>query len=110
MKKDEMTVVTRIENVTLRQLRAWVRNGWVRPVEDRPRVLFDDIDIARVRLICHLKHDLRVNDEAIPVVLSLMDQVYGLRREMRVLGRAVEQQPPDIQRAISAAARSLSGR
>lgn len=108
MRRDELTVLASVENISLRQLRSWVRKGWVRPVKDRQREVFTDTDIARVRLICHLKHDLRITDDAIPVVLSLMDQVYGLRREMRILGKAIEQQPRDIQRAISAAVRSLS--
>jgi chaperone modulatory protein CbpM len=33
----------------------------------------------------HLKHDLGVNDEAVPIILDLIDQVHGLRRAVREL-------------------------
>ena len=51
---------------------------------DRSRE-FSDIDLARARLIADLRGDLGVNDEAIPVVLDLIDQIHGLRRLVREL-------------------------
>lgn len=44
-----------------------------------------------------------------PIVLSLMDQVYGLRQELRRLAQAVEAQPDAVKQAIlrSAAAGQL---
>lgn len=38
--------------------------------------------------------------EAVPVVLSLLDQIHGLRRELRDLAGAVDAQPEDIRHAI----------
>ena len=62
---------------------------------------FREIDVARVRLIHELRHDLGVDDEALPVVLSLVDQLYATRRQMHRLRRAVEQAAPDeVRQAI----------
>ena len=64
--------------------------------------MFDEVDIARVRLVCELRDDLGLDAEAIPVVLSLVDQLYGVRRELRALARAVEQQPDEVAAPASA--------
>jgi chaperone modulatory protein CbpM len=37
-----------------------------------------------------------------PVVLRLLDQVYGLRRRLNALRAAVEAQPEDVRRALRA--------
>jgi chaperone modulatory protein CbpM len=39
-----------------------------------------------VRLIRELRDELAVNEEALPVVLSLLDQLYALRRRVRAMG------------------------
>lgn len=38
--------------------------------------LLDDEDLARLRLIIELKQDFGVNDEAMPIILHLLDQLY----------------------------------
>jgi chaperone modulatory protein CbpM len=37
-------------------------------------------EIEGARLICDLQRGLGVNDEAVPIILHLLDQVHGLRR------------------------------
>ena len=60
----------------------WVENRWVLPDEAGGRWVFHEVDIARVELILHVRHDFAVGDDAMPVVLGLLDQVYSLRRQM----------------------------
>ncbi len=107
MRLTERDVVDAVEEVTLRRLRQWVRNGWISPAAADGR-RFDDVDLARVRLVCQLKHELGLNEEAVSVVLSLMDQVYGLRCELRALAAAVERQPKKVRREIVGAVRDLA--
>ena len=61
--------------------------------------------MARVRLLCELKDEMKVNDEAMPVVLSLLDQLYGLRREMKALAQAIDRQPEGVRRKVREAYR-----
>ncbi|MEM7022777.1 MAG: hypothetical protein AAF637_09295 [Pseudomonadota bacterium] len=86
------------------ELRHWVDAGWVapqRPAEQHAaEPVFSDIDIARVRLICDLRHDLAVEEETMPLVLSLLDQLYALRRQMNALGGAVQRQPEEVRRSL----------
>ncbi|MEN8888261.1 MAG: chaperone modulator CbpM [Celeribacter marinus] len=96
----ERDVVATVQRVALRDLRLWVREGWVKPAESERGPVFDDLDIARVRLLCDLRKDMSLPSEAVPVVLSLLDQIHGLRRELRDLAGAVDTQPDDIRYAI----------
>ncbi len=94
MKEHEVVAV--IDGLTVRRLRAWVRQGWVRPQRHDDGTMFSDVDAARLRLICHLRMDMNVNEDAMPVVLSLMDQLYGVRHEMRCLVEALDAQSNEI--------------
>jgi chaperone modulatory protein CbpM len=87
------------------ELTAWVERGWVRPAAGDSDWVFEEIDVARVRLIHDLRYAMAVQDEVIPLVLSLLDQVYALRGQMRSVARAVESQPDTVPEAILAALR-----
>jgi chaperone modulatory protein CbpM len=93
-----VTLVRRVDRVELTQ---WIELGWVapeRPADAEPT--FSDLDIARVCLICDLRHDLAVEEETIPLVLSLLDQIYALRRQMSALTGAIREQPDEVRRVI----------
>ena len=93
-----VTLVGRVDRVELTQ---WVELGWVTPERhEREEPAFSDLDVARVCLICDLRHDLAVEEETIPLVLSLLDQVYTLRRQMNALTGAIRQQPEEVRDAI----------
>jgi chaperone modulatory protein CbpM len=83
------------------EISRWVELGWVAPVGRRgAEPAFSDLDVARLCLICDLRHDLEVDEETMPLVLSLLDQLYTLRRQLAALTGAIQQQPDDIRRAI----------
>ncbi len=111
-KLGEAQVVEQVRRLSVAELRLWCEAGWVTPAQPASPggtgPVFDEIDIARVRLVCELRDDLGLDEGAIPVVLSLVDQLYGLRRELRALARAVEQQPDEVAAPVRAAYRSLS--
>jgi len=67
-------------------LQRWIVEGYVQSEAAEGELRFQDIDAERVRLIVELRDVLEVNEAALPVVLSLLDQVYGLRRRLRELG------------------------
>jgi chaperone modulatory protein CbpM len=63
-------------------LEAWIAEEWLIPGGTASEPDFTDADIARAALIRDLKHDLDVNDPGVGVILSLIDQVHGLRRTL----------------------------
>lgn len=105
----ELQVVESV-GISTAELRVWCEAGWVAPAEGEGGPVFDDVDLARIRLVRELRDDLALDAEAIPVVLSLVDQLYGVRRELRALARAVDQQDREIAARIRAAYRALAAR
>lgn len=110
MNYDENMVVALVERVTLRELRFWVREGWVRPTHDTAGPVFDKVDIARVRLLCDLKKDMSLPTDALPVVLTLIDRLHQTRRELRALTQALEEQPNDVRRTVVEKLRKIHSR
>ena len=82
-------------------LRNWIEQRWIRPTMDDGEPLFDEADMARARLIAELRQDFNVSDEAMPVVLKLLDQVYALRKALNDLTQAIKSCPQDVQDIIS---------
>lgn len=105
---DERDVVATVRRLHLKELRLWVEMGWVRPANSDAGPVFDDLDVARIRLVCDLRQDMSLPEDAVPVVLSLLDQIHGLRRELRGLAGAVDTQPDEIRQAIVQAYRKGS--
>jgi chaperone modulatory protein CbpM len=68
---------------------------------------FTEIDAARVRLIWELRHGLEVEERSLPVVLSLLDQVYDMRRRMARLNGALGELPEDVRARLVARLGSL---
>lgn len=88
----------RVDRVELTQ---WIEAGWVVPARrEAEEPEFSELDVARVCLICDLRHDLAVEEETIPLVLSLLDQIYALRRQMNALTAAIRAQPDEVRQAI----------
>ena len=96
-------LLRRFRTIERNQLTRWVENRWVLPERHGENWLFREVDIARVELIVEIRREFAVDDEALDLVLGLLDQVYGLRRQMRRLCTALETQPPEIRRAIAGA-------
>jgi chaperone modulatory protein CbpM len=82
------------------ELTGWIERGWVQPEPGESGWVFQDIDIARVRLIHDLRRGMDVGEDTIPIVLSLLDQVYELRAQLKAVLRAVETQSPEVRTAI----------
>jgi chaperone modulatory protein CbpM len=96
-------VVMQVGRVDRVELTQWIELGWVAPERQAgAEPTFSDLDVARVCLICDLRHDLAVEEETMPLVLSLLDQVYALRRQVNALTGAVREQPDDVRRAVLA--------
>lgn len=100
---DEHTVVARVERMTLRDLRLWVREGWVRPAQGERGPVFDDVDVARMRLLCDLRKDMALPTDVMPAILTLIDHLNRTRRDLRRLTEALDEQPAEVRQAVVAA-------
>jgi chaperone modulatory protein CbpM len=106
---DLATVSALFSDLTQVELTTWVERGWVIPDAAGSSFEFREIDVARVRLIHDLRRGMDVGEDAIPLVLSLLDQVYELRSRLKTVLHALETQSHDVQRAVVAAMQGEPG-
>jgi chaperone modulatory protein CbpM len=88
-------------------IETWIAAGWLAPRRRDGVDEFSEVDVARARLIHDLQQRLGVNDEGIPLILDLVDQMHGVRRALRQLTAALAAQPETTRRTIIAEVRSL---
>ncbi len=98
----EQTVCTLVVGLDPDALARWIEAAWVRPERHAGGFVFREIDLARVRLIHELTADLAIDEETLPVVLGLLDEVHALRRQLRLVCGAIETAgPPGLRREIA---------
>jgi chaperone modulatory protein CbpM len=96
----ETEVVAEIRGLSVTRLRAWVAAECLAPAEREGRLAFAEADIARLRLLADLSDDFELDAEAASMVLSLVDQIHGLRHQLRRLGEAVAAEPAEVRARI----------
>lgn len=94
-------VLAALDTLEAADLRRWIEASWVKPLREGEVLHFGEVDYARVRFLCDMHYDLEVGEEALPILLGLLDQVYDLRRQMKAMRQAIEAQPEEVQGAIA---------
>jgi chaperone modulatory protein CbpM len=84
-----------ISGLTNETLNAWLEEEWLIPTESSTEVsptevAFSEVDVARARLIRDLQQDLGINAEGVSVILSLLDQLHGMRRTLAELRPSIQ--------------------
>lgn len=96
-------VVEQIDELERSDLDAWISAELIQPHEEAGALVFSEMECARIRLICSLRYELEIDAETLPVVLSLVDQLYRTRQHLLKLTAAVAAQDKPVQMAILAA-------
>ncbi|MGA7020259.1 MAG: MerR family transcriptional regulator [Pseudolabrys sp.] len=102
-------LVAAISSLQRSDLEAWIREELVVPRQEGGTLVFTDMECARVRLICTLHYELEIDVGTLPVVLSLVDQLYDTRQRLLSLTAAVTAQDENVQSAIIAAMEPNAG-
>lgn len=97
------TVALLFEDLASGELAGWVAQRWIQPEPDEDGGWsFREIDIARTRLVYDLRREMATPEETMPIVLSLLDQIYELRRLLDGFGQVLAEQPIEVREAIQA--------
>jgi chaperone modulatory protein CbpM len=95
----ERDLLTRVQRLTVTRLRVWVAQGWIKPAGAAAQN-YSEADLARAALICNLEDELGFDEEDVPVLLNLIDQIHGLRAELKGLLDALEDLPPELRATV----------
>ncbi len=92
------SICAAIPGLTEKELRRWVEQDWIRPDRRAGEPAFREVDVARIRLIVELHTALEVEEPTVPLVLSLLDQLYATRRQLRLVLDALD---PPVRAAVA---------
>lgn len=95
-------IISSIAELSHEDLQAWIHEELIKPNEHQGTLLFDDVECARVQLICTLHYDMDVEVNALPIVMDLIDEVHEHRRQLRKLSNAVLAQDTEVRNAVLA--------
>jgi chaperone modulatory protein CbpM len=84
--KLELLALTGVPSQTLN---LWLQEEWLMPIDTGDEAVFSERDVARALLIKDLNDDMGINVAGIDIVLSLIDQLHGVRMTLLDLRDAV---------------------
>lgn len=108
----EHELCARVKQLEVGVLHRWIELGLIQPqTKNAGGYLFDDVDEARIGLVCDLHYGMGLGHESLPIVLSLVDQLHQTRHSLRAIATAVSEQPDEVRVAITSRTRIvLAGR
>jgi chaperone modulatory protein CbpM len=106
----ERQLIERMQRLKADVLHRWIEQGLIEPHRDASGYLFDDVDEARIALVCDLHYGMGLEHESLPVILSLVDQLHQTRHSLRAITTAVSEQPDEVRVAITSRTRIVLGR
>ena len=70
--------------LTVMHVERWVARGLLRPTGGIDAWSFEQIDVARARLLAELADDIGFDDDTVETVIGLVDQVHTLRGQLEI--------------------------
>lgn len=97
----ESDLIAAVTPLTRERLLHYVHLRIVQPVltEHGPR--FREIDLRRVTLLCELADDMELNEDALVVVMNLLDQLHGSRARLDAVFAALAKEDAEVRARIA---------
>lgn len=92
----EDEAIAAVARLTRARLARFVQAEVIRPADSGGRGVFRQLDLARMELLCDLCDDFDLGDEALGMVMSLIDQLHGTRGDLRALMQALGEEPEEV--------------
>ncbi|MBI6628259.1 hypothetical protein [Pontibaca salina] len=99
----ETQLVRTIDRLTESQLTTFIQAEIITPVQTDSGPAFREIDVARLNLLCELSDEFDLNEDALGMIMSLVDQLHSARRDLRNIVTALKRENTDVQRRIASA-------
>ena len=93
-------IISLVPDLDRSDLERWLRLALIEAEADDGAPRLSDVQVARVRLICALRYDMEVEEETLPVVLDLIDQLHATRERLFRLSQAVLAQDEEVRAAV----------
>ncbi len=98
----EAEAIAAVARLTRPRLIGFIEAQVVSPLQGDDGHVFRRIDLVRLELLCDLSDAFDLDDDALGVVMSLVDQLHTTRAELRRVIAAVQAEPGDVRARIAA--------
>ena len=102
----EDQLVATVSRLTHKQLVSFVEARIVRPVQSDRGPVYRQIDMVRIELLCELSEQFELDEDSLGVVISLIDQLHGVRAELRAVLDVLAGEPDEVRARVSDAIRA----
>ncbi|PWW01998.1 chaperone modulatory protein CbpM [Hoeflea marina] len=96
----EDQVIATVHRLTRSRLLAFVEAEVVSPMESEQGPMYLEVDVARLELLCELNEHFELEGDALGVVISLIDQLHGVRHDLDTVLRVIAREAPDVRQRI----------
>ncbi len=101
----EDETVNAVARLTRAQLHTFIELEIVSPIQTAQGFVYRQVDLVRLELLCELSEDFELEDDALGIMISLIDQLHSVRGNLRAVLTAIEAEPKDVRARIGAALR-----
>jgi chaperone modulatory protein CbpM len=99
----EDEVVMRVTRLTRVQLVRFIEGEFIKPQRHSDGYVFRPVDIARLELLCDLSQDLDLDETALGIVISLIDQLHAVRQDLAAVAGVIDGLPAELRNRIDTA-------
>lgn len=96
----ETEVISAVNRLTKTRLTRFIQAKIVVPVQTTTGAGFAAVDLARLELLCELADDFDLDEDALGVVISLIDQLHTARSDLRNVLVALQNEAEDVRRRV----------
>ncbi|WP_050606130.1 hypothetical protein [Ruegeria sp. 6PALISEP08] len=96
----EKELIEAVARLTSNRLTEYLAAEIVIPEQSDQGLVYHSIDVARLELACELHEQYDMEADALSMMISLIDQMHGLRAELREVLNAVEAQPEPVRQQL----------
>ncbi len=96
----EEELIATVSRLTSLRLSEYLAAEIVIPEQTDRGLIYHSLDVARLELACELHEQYDMEADALAMMISLIDQMHGLRAELREVLSAVEAQPDPVRQTL----------
>lgn len=101
----EDDAIAATSGLTKARLTGFMAAEVVVPLRTAAGPVFRDIDLARLRLLCELSDDLDLDEVALSIVMSLIDQLHGARFALHAVSLVLINESDEVRARVGSALR-----
>ena len=96
----EDDAIIAVTGLTRTRLQAFVSAEVMVPLQSAEGPRFRPVDLARLELLCDLTEHFDLQDDALGVVMSLIDQLHATRQQLHAVAQALAAEPVEVRHRI----------